>query len=74
MRWVGFVACMGEINAYKVFVVRPEGKTPPRRPRHRWDDNIRMDFRKIGWEVVDWIHLIQDWEQWWALVNMVMNL
>jgi len=74
MRWVGFVACMGEINAYKVFVGKHEGKTPPRRPRHRWDDNIRMDFRKIGWEVVDWIHLIQDWEQWWALVNMVMNL
>jgi hypothetical protein len=32
----------------------------PRRPRRRWEDNIRMDLREIGWEVVDWIHLAQD--------------
>jgi hypothetical protein len=43
------------------------------RPRHRWED-IKMDLREIGWEDVDWIHLDQDIDQWWALVNMVMNL
>jgi hypothetical protein len=30
-----------------------------------------MDFREIGWEGVDWIHLAQDREQWWILVNMI---
>jgi hypothetical protein len=33
-----------------------------------------MDLREIGWEGVDWIHLAQDWNQWWALVNLVINL
>jgi hypothetical protein len=33
-----------------------------------------MDFREIGWEDVDWMHLDQDVDQWQALVNMVMNL
>jgi hypothetical protein len=33
-----------------------------------------MDLREVGWEDVDWIHLTQDRNQWWALVNMVMNL
>jgi hypothetical protein len=44
------------------------------RPRHRWEDNIRMDLGEIGWEVVDWIHLAQDRDQWRAVVNTVMNL
>jgi hypothetical protein len=44
------------------------------RPKRRWDDNIRMDLREIGWEGVDWIHLAQDRDQWWTLVNTVMNL
>jgi hypothetical protein len=33
-----------------------------------------MDFRETGWEDVDWIHLAQDRDQWWAGVNTVMNL
>jgi hypothetical protein len=40
------------------------GKTEVKRqlakPRRRWEDNIRMNLREIGWEVVDWIHLAQD--------------
>jgi hypothetical protein len=36
--------------------------------------NIRMDLTEIGWEVVDWIRLAQDRDQWWAVVNMLMNL
>jgi hypothetical protein len=41
---------------------------------HRWKDNIRMDLRKTGWEDVDWMHLGQHNDQWWALVNAVMKL
>jgi predicted small integral membrane protein len=37
-------------------------------------DNIKMDLMKIGWEDVDWMHLAQDKDLWWAIVNTVMNL
>jgi len=49
-------------------------KKPLGRPRHRWEDNIRMNLTEIVWESVDWIHLAQDMDQWQDLVNMVMNL
>jgi hypothetical protein len=37
-------------NAYNVLVGKPEGKRPLRRPRHKREDDIRMDLREIGWE------------------------
>jgi hypothetical protein len=37
-------------------------------------DNIKIDLREIGWDVMDWIDLVQDRDQWMALVNTVMNL
>jgi hypothetical protein len=40
-------------NAYNILVGKPEGKRPLRRHRHRWEDNIRVDLGKMGWEVVD---------------------
>jgi hypothetical protein len=40
------------------------GKRPLGRPRHRWEDNIRMDSREIVWEGLDWMHLAQDKDQW----------
>jgi hypothetical protein len=52
----------------------PEGKRPLGRPRRRWEDNIRMDLREIGWGGMGWIDLAQDRDQWRALVNTVMNL
>jgi hypothetical protein len=55
-------------------VANPEGKRPLRRPRHRWEDNIRMDLREVGWEGVDWMHLAQDRNQWQTLVSAVMKL
>jgi hypothetical protein len=61
-------------NAYKVSVGKPQGKTPLGRHRHRWEDNIKMDLREIGWGGMNWIHLAQDVEQWWASMNTVMNL
>jgi hypothetical protein len=75
MMWAGHVACMGEgRGAYKVLVGRPKGKRPLGRPRHRWEDNIRMDLRETRINGVNWIQLAQDRVQWWAFVNMVMNL
>jgi hypothetical protein len=55
-------------------VGKPEGKRPPARPRHRWEDNIKMNLRKIGCGDMNWIHLTQDRDQWRVLVNTVTNL
>jgi hypothetical protein len=53
MRWVGHVARMGEERKlYKVLVGKPEGNRPLGRQRRRWEDGIRMDLRKTGWEDV----------------------
>jgi hypothetical protein len=43
-------------NAYKILVAKPEGMRPLRIHRHGWEDNIKMDQRKIGFGYVDWIH------------------
>jgi hypothetical protein len=61
-------------NAYKILVGKPEGKRPLGRSRHRREDDIKMDLRKIGWESVDWVHLAQDLDKRWDLVNVVLNL
>jgi hypothetical protein len=65
---------MGEkMNAFKLLVGKPEGKRLLGKPRRKWVDNIKMDLRDIGWDVMDWIDLAHDRDQWRALVNAVMN-
>jgi hypothetical protein len=54
-------------------VRNPEGK-PLEIPRRRWEDNIKMDLREIGWGRMDWIDLAQDRDQWRARLNTAMNL
>jgi len=52
---------MGAIRGvHRVFVGKPVGKGPLGRPRHRWENNIKMDFREVGWGGMDWIDLAQD--------------
>jgi hypothetical protein len=61
MRWVRHVAHMGERRGvYKVLVGRPEGKRPLGRPRHRYENNIKLDFREIGISGANWIQLAQN--------------
>jgi len=43
---------VGNSFSYNILVGKPEGKRPLGRPRHRWEDNIRMDLREMGWECV----------------------
>jgi hypothetical protein len=43
-------------GAYNILVGRPEGRRPLGRHRRRWEDNIEMDLREIGFGDVDWIH------------------
>jgi hypothetical protein len=66
---------MGERRgAYRALVGKPEGRRPLGRPRHRWEDNIKVDLREVGWGGTDWINLAQDRDRWRALVYTVMNL
>ena len=58
----------------RVFVGKPEGKTPLGRPRRRWEDNIKMDLQEVGCGSMDWIELAQDRDRWRGIVNAVMNL
>jgi len=75
MRWAGHVACLGERRGvYRVLVGKPEGKRPLGRPRHRWEDNIKMDLQVVGCGGMYWIDLAQERDRWQALVNEVMNL
>jgi hypothetical protein len=61
-------------GVYRILVGKPEGKEPLGRPRHRGEDNIKMDIQEVGCGDMDWIGLAQDRERWRALVNAVMNL
>jgi hypothetical protein len=61
-------------NAYKMLVGKPKEKRPLGRSKRRWENNIKMDLRKMGWGGMDFIVLAQDRDQWMALVNTVMNL
>ena len=75
MRWAGHVARMGEgRGVYRVLVGKPEWKRPLGRPRHRWEDNIRMDLQEVGLGYEDWIGRAQDRDRWRALVSGVRNL
>ncbi|KAJ4442904.1 hypothetical protein ANN_04498 [Periplaneta americana] len=75
LRWVGHVARMGESrNAYRLLFGRPEGKIPLGRPRRRWEDNIKMNLREVGYDDRDWINLAQDRDRWRAYVRAAMNL
>jgi hypothetical protein len=61
-------------GVYWVLVGRPERKRPLGRPRHRWDDNIKIDLREIGIEGANWVWLAQNGVQWQASLSMMMNL
>jgi hypothetical protein len=75
MRLAGHVAHMEKKrNSCRSLVGETEGKRPLGSPRRRWEDNIKMDLREIGWGDVDWVDLAQDMDHWRALVNTIMNL
>jgi hypothetical protein len=57
-----------------ILVGKPERKSPLRRHRRRWKDDIKTDLGETGWKIMDWMHLAQDKHQWRALVNTVIKL
>jgi hypothetical protein len=77
MRWAGHVALEGgkwHGHMDRVLVGKPEGKRPLGRPRHKWEDNIKIDLQEVACGGMDWIKLAQDRDRWRALVNGVTNL
>jgi hypothetical protein len=66
---------MGESRGvYRVLVGIPKRKIPLWRPRHTWQDIIKMDLQEVGCGGVDWIELAQDRDRWQGFVNAVINL
>jgi hypothetical protein len=59
---------------HRILVGKPEGERLLRRPRRRWENNIKIYLREIGWGGMGWIDLAQDRDQWRTLVGMAMNL
>jgi hypothetical protein len=75
LRWAGHVARMVEERGVRrALVGKPEGKRPLGRPRHRWEDNIKMDVQEVGGGGGDWMELAQDRDRWRALVSTVKKI
>jgi hypothetical protein len=84
MSWHRFwlLLCLSDISkermregrgVHRVLVGKPEGRRPLGRPRHRWEDNIKMDLQAVGGGCGDWMERAQDRDRWRALVSTVMN-
>ena len=75
MRWAGHVARMVEKrDVCRVLEEKPEIKKPLARPKHRREDNIKMDLQKVECGSMDWIEVDQDRDRWRSLLHAVMNL
>jgi hypothetical protein len=75
MRWVGHVVHRGGRRAaYRVLTGNPKRRRPLGRLRQRWEDDIKMELKEVGWEDIDWNALAQDRYRWQVLVHAVLNL
>jgi len=61
-------------GAYKVLVGRTEAKKPLGRTSGRWDYNIKLHLRQVGWRGMEWTDMADDSESWWSFANTVMNV
>ena len=65
LRWAGYIARIEEDRStFKILTGTPAGKKPLGRPKHRWEDNIRMDLKEIGINTRNWVDLAQDRNYW----------
>jgi hypothetical protein len=56
-----------------VLAGRHERKRHFERPRHRWEDNMKVDYEVVGWEGEKWIHPAQNRVKNWAIINTILN-
>jgi hypothetical protein len=61
-------------GVYRALVGRPDEQKPLGRPRHRWEDNIKMNLQEVGWGCTDWFDVVQDRCRWRTFINAAMNL
>ena len=61
-------------SAFKILTGKPTEKRPLGRPRHGWEDHIRMDLEEIGVNAGNWVDSAQDRDYWRTLVNAALNL
>ena len=61
-------------SALIILTGTPAGKRPLRRPRRRWEDNIRMDLKEIGISTRNWVGSAPVRDYWRALVNATLYL
>ena len=67
LRWAGHVARIEEVrSAFKALIGKPTGKRPLRRPRLRWEVNIRMDLKEMGINSRNWVDSAQNGDYWRA--------
>jgi hypothetical protein len=60
-------------GVHRVLVGKTESKRPFGKPKHRWENNIKMDLQEVGCDGMDRIDLAQDRNRWRALVNAIIN-
>ena len=72
--WAGNVVRIEGRNAFTILTDTPTRKRILRRPRWRWEDNVRKDLREIGVSARDWDDSAQDTDYWRILVNYTSNL
>ena len=63
-----------KVTLLLLLLLFPTVKRPLGRPRHRWEDNIRMDFKETGINMRNWVVLAQGRDYWRVLVNVILNL
>ena len=75
LRWAGHVARMEDCRiVFKIIAGKPKGNKPFGRPKHRWEDNIRMDLEEIGINTRNLLDSAQNRDYWKAFVNAALNL
>ena len=74
LRWAGHVARIEGRSAFKILPGKPTGKRTSGRPRHTWEDNIRMDLKEVGINMRNLVDLGQGRGYGRALVNAALNL
>jgi hypothetical protein len=66
--------CGGEEKCIPAFGWETEGKRHLGRLRYKWEDNVKVCLKKIGWKGMGYVNLAQDRDKCWAPVDMVMTI
>ena len=67
-------SALNNMSYFKILTGKPTGKRPLGRPRHTWENNIRMEVKKMVISTRNWVDLVQDWDYWIVVVNAELNL